>query len=255
MFTAPGSAWPSCLTRSANATVRRNCVPRQPPCLNGSTRHFGMMNSAFMPMHSTAIRRKSSPSPRMPAIAFGLASCLASGPRLLWTGWGIRTLSAGNPAFNPYNYQTGSVWPHDNGIIAMGFKLYGFGAEAGRIAHDISIGASHFLLNQLPELYTAFPRDETTFPVQYIGANVPQAWAAGSIFMLTQAMLGFLPDAPRNKLYVDPLLPEWLPDITIRDLRVGQHKFDIRFWREGERTEFEVLDGNAKLVERCEMGP
>jgi glycogen debranching enzyme len=173
----------------------------------------------------------------------------------MWTGWGIRTLSAGNPAFNPYNYQTGSVWPHDNGIIAMGFKLYGFGAEAGRIAHDISVGASHFLLNQLPELYTAFPRDETTFPVQYIGANVPQAWAAGSIFMLTQAMLGFLPDAPRNKLYVDPLLPEWLPDITIRDLRVGRHKFDIRFWREGERTEFEVLDGNAKLVERCEMGP
>ena len=99
----------------------------------------------------------------------------------------------------------------------MGFKLYGFSAEAGRIAHDISVGGSHFLLNQLPELYTAFPRDETTFPVQYIGANVPQAWAAGSIFMLTQAMLGFLPDAPRNKLYVDPSLPDWLPDITIWD--------------------------------------
>ena len=110
------------------------------------------------------------------------------------------------------------------------------------------------MLNQLPELYTAFPRDETTFPVQYIGANVPQAWAAGSIFMLTQAMLGFLPDAPRNKLYVDPLLPGWLPDITIRDLRLGQHKFDIRFWREGERTEFELLNGSASLVERCEMG-
>jgi glycogen debranching enzyme len=172
----------------------------------------------------------------------------------MWTGWGIRTLSADNPAFNPYNYQTGSVWPHDNGIIAMGFKLYGFGAEAGRIAHDISIGGSYFLLNQLPELYTAFQRDGTTFPVQYIGANVPQAWAAGSIFMLTQAMLGFLPDAPRNKLYVDPLLPEWLPDITIRDLRLGRHRFDIRFWREGERTEFEVLSGDAKLVERCEVG-
>jgi len=110
------------------------------------------------------------------------------------------------------------------------------------------------MLNQLPELYTAFQRDGTTFPVQYIGANVPQAWAAGSIFMLTQAMLGFLPDAPRNKLYVDPLLPEWLPDITIHDLRLGQHKFDIRFWREGERTEFEVLNGNARLVERCEVG-
>jgi hypothetical protein len=59
-------------------------------------------------------------------------------------------------------------------------------------------------------------------------------------------MLGFLPDAPRNKLYVDPLLPGWLPDITIRDLRLGRHKFDIRFWREGEQTEFEVLDGRSR---------
>jgi glycogen debranching enzyme len=126
----------------------------------------------------------------------------------MWTGWSIRTLSADNPAFNPYNYQTGSVWPHDNGIIATGFKRYGFGAEAGQIAHDISKAGSYFLLNQLPELYMAFQRDEITFPVQYIGANVPPAWAAGSVFMLTQAMLGVLPDAPRNKLYVDPLLPD-----------------------------------------------
>src|ERR1700726_2860306 len=172
----------------------------------------------------------------------------------MWTGWGIRTLSADHPAFNPYNYQTGSVWPHDNAMIALGFKYYGFGMEAARIAHDISKAAGHFLLNQLPELYTAFQRDETNFPVQYIGANVPQAWAAGSAFMLTQAMLGFLPDAPRNKLYVDPWLPEWLPDIAIRDLRIGPHKLDIRFWRDGDQTEFEVLNGNASLVERCEMG-
>jgi glycogen debranching enzyme len=171
----------------------------------------------------------------------------------MWTGWGIRTLSANNPAFNPYNYQTGSVWPHDNAIIALGFKFYGFGAEAARIAHDISVAASHFLLNQLPELYTAFERDETAFPVQYIGANVPQAWAAGSAFMLTQALLGFLPDAPRNKLYVDPVLPRWLPDLTVQDLRVGRHKIDIRFWREGEETAFKVIKGNPKLVERCDL--
>jgi glycogen debranching enzyme len=171
----------------------------------------------------------------------------------MWTGWGIRTLSADHPAFNPYNYQTGSVWPHDNAIIAMGFKLYRFAAEAARIAHDISVAASHFLLNQLPELYTAFERDETTFPVQYIGANVPQAWAAGSAFMLTQALLGFLPDAPRNRLYIDPSLPRWLPDLTVQDLRVGKHKLDIRFWREGEQTAFEVIKGDPELVERCDV--
>jgi glycogen debranching enzyme len=171
----------------------------------------------------------------------------------MWTGWGIRTLSANHPAFNPYNYQTGSVWPHDNAIIAIGFKLHGFDAEAAQIAHDVSIAASHFLLNQLPELYTASERNETNFPVQYIGANVPQAWAAGSAFMLTQALLGFLPDAPRNRLYIDPFLPPWLPDLTVRDLRIGKHKLDIRFWREGEQTAFEVLKGDPKLVERCEI--
>jgi glycogen debranching enzyme len=171
----------------------------------------------------------------------------------MWTGWGIRTLSAKHPAFNPYNYQTGSVWPHDNAIIALGFKYYGFGAEAARIAHDISVAAGYFRANQLPELYTAFEREETNFPVQYIGANVPQAWAAGSAFMLTQALLGFLPDAPRNKLYIDPWLPYWLPDLAVYDLHIGKHKLDIRFWREGEDTAFEVIKGDPKLVERCDM--
>ena len=116
-----------------------------------------------------------------------------------------------------------------------------------------AVAASHFLLNQLPELYSAFERDETSFPVQYIGANVPQAWAAGAAFMLTQALLGFLPDAPRNKLYVDPSLPRWLPDLTVQDLRVGKHKLDMRFWREGEETAFEVTRGDPKLVERCDL--
>jgi len=171
----------------------------------------------------------------------------------MWTGWGIRTLSAKHPAFNPYNYQTGSVWPHDNAIIALGFKYYGFGAEAARIAHDISVVAGYFRANQLSELYTAFEREETNFPVQYIGANVPQAWAAGSAFMLTQALLGFLPDAPRNKLYIDPWLPYWLPDLAVYDLHIGKHKLDIRFWREREDTAFEVIKGDPKLVERCDM--
>jgi glycogen debranching enzyme len=88
--------------------------------------------------------------------------------------------------------------------------------------------------------YTAAERTESNFPVQYIGANVPQAWAAGSVFMLTQALLGFQPDAPRNKLYVDPALPYWLPDLTVRDLHIGKHKLDIRFWTEGDATVFEV---------------
>src|SRR6201981_3049862 len=158
----------------------------------------------------------------------------------MWSGWGIRTLSALHPAYNPYNYQTGSVWPHDNAIIALGFKRYAFGAEAARIARDISDAGSHFLSNQLPELYTTIERDEDSFPVQYLGANVPQAWAAGSVFSLMQAILGIVPDAPHGKLYVDPLLPAWLPDLTLLDLLVGLPSFDIRFWRDGEEHQVDV---------------
>ena len=168
----------------------------------------------------------------------------------MWSGWGIRTLSSDHPSFNPYNYQTGAVWPHDNSLIALGMRRYGFDAEAAALARDISGAASHFLLNQLPELYAGLQRDPTSFPVQYLGANVPQAWAAGTPFALLQAMLGIQQDAPRGKLYVDPVLPVWLPDVTLTDLRLGRRRFNIRFWRDGKETLFEVLRGNRHAVER-----
>ena len=166
------------------------------------------------------------------------------------SGFGIRTLSAAHPAYNPYSYQNGSVWPHDNGLIALGCKRYGFDQEAARIAHGITGAAGHFLLSQVPELYAGLPRRPNGFPVQYLGANVPQAWAAGSAFMLVQALLGLEPDAPRDVLHIDPWLPPWLPDITLRDLRLGAHTLDLRFWREGDVTRHAVLRGDPELVER-----
>ena len=172
----------------------------------------------------------------------------------MWSGWGIRTLSADHVSFNPYAYQLGAVWPHDNSIIAMGFKRYGFAAEAARIARDISGAASHFQASQVPELYAGIARDSTNFPVQYIGANVPQAWAAGSAFALLQSMLGLVPDAVNGDLFVDPALPAWLPDVTIRDLTVGDANFAVRFWREGDATQFEVLEGDKKMVRRRAYG-
>jgi glycogen debranching enzyme len=171
----------------------------------------------------------------------------------MWSGWGIRTLSSDHPSFNPYNYQTGAVWPHDNSLIALGMRRYGFAAEAAAVARNISGAASHFLLNQLPELYAGLQRDPTGFPVQYLGANVPQAWAAGTPFVLLQAMLGLQQDAPRGKIYVDPALPDWLPNVTLTDLRLGRRRFDIRFWREGKETLFEVLKGKRDAVERKTM--
>jgi glycogen debranching enzyme len=201
---------------------------------------------------------------RVMSVASNVGQCLWSGiiaperagivvKRLMrkdmWSGWGIRTLSSDHPSFNPYNYQTGAVWPHDNSLIALGMRRYGFAAEAAAVARDISGAASHFLLNQLPELYAGLQRDPTSFPVQYLGANVPQAWAAGAPFMLLQAMLGLQQDAPRGKLYVDPALPDWLPDVTLTDLRLGRRRFDIRFRRDGKSTIFKVLKGNSDAVE------
>lgn len=165
------------------------------------------------------------------------------------SGWGIRTLSANNPSYNPYSYQNGSVWPHDNGLIAMGFRRYGFDAEALRVAGDVIDAASHFMLHQMPELYSGIEREANNFPVQYLGANVPQAWAAGSIFAFLQAMLGFRPNAPHRKLYLDPALPDWMPNLTLKDLRAGDLAFDLRFWRDGKETRFEVLKGPPEKVE------
>ena len=166
----------------------------------------------------------------------------------MFSGWGIRTLSDKHVAFNPISYHNGSVWPHDNGLIARGFKRYGFGMEAARVARAVSGAASFFAGHQVPELYAGLERREEDFPIQYLGANVPQAWAAGSAFSFLQAMLGLEPDAPNNRLFVTPELPRWLPDVTLHGLTMGPHSFDIRFWREGEATQFEVLKGNRDLV-------
>ncbi len=160
----------------------------------------------------------------------------------MWTGWGVRTLAAGNPAFNPFSYHNGSIWPHDNGLLALGLKRYGFATEAARVARDIFGAASYFNRYRLPELYAGLSKRETAFPVQYIGANVPQAWAAGSIFDLLRAILGLRADASRRLLYVDPTLPRWLPDVTLGGLAVGESRLTIRFWREGERSRWAVVD-------------
>jgi glycogen debranching enzyme len=165
-----------------------------------------------------------------------------------WSGWGIRTLAASERAYNPYSYHRGSVWPHDNGLIALGFKRYGFAAETARLARDVFEAASCFAGYRLPELYAGLRRRPGAFPVQYLGANIPQAWAAGSVFQLIQALLGLRADAPHGRLFVDPTLPTWLPDLQLAGMAVGSTRLTLRFWREGESSRWEVLaqeDGPA----------
>lgn len=116
----------------------------------------------------------------------------------------------------------------------------------------VSEAARHFASYRLPELYAGIERQPGAFPVPYLEANVPQAWAAGSVFHLLQAILGVRADAPNHCLYVDPALPEWLPDITLHKLGVGGACVDLRFWREGDRTHWDasIKSGNLNIQEQ-----
>ena len=134
-------------------------------------------------------------------------------------------------------------------MIASGFKRYGFADECARVARDVFEAASFFTGYRLPELYAGLPRQSGTFPVQYLGANIPQAWAAGSIFQLVQAVLGLRADAPLGRLHVHPTLPTWLPDVQLQGLQVGRTRLTLRFWREGDVSRFTVLDRVGPEVE------
>ncbi len=147
----------------------------------------------------------------------------------MWSGWGVRTLSSDHPAYNPFSYQNGSVWPHDNAMIAGGFRRYGFDAETAKVAKGIFDAAERLVGYRLPELYAGLPRAEASFPVQYPGANVPQAWAAGAVLRLIAVLAGIhaTTDADGSRLYVNPALPDWLPRLTIRNLRAGGGAMDL----------------------------
>jgi glycogen debranching enzyme len=146
----------------------------------------------------------------------------------MWSGWGIRTLSARHPSYNPFSYHRGSVWPHDNAIAAAGMRRYGFDDGSNQIAAGIFDAAARFEDRRPPELFAGLDRDPNGFPVQYLGANVPQAWASGAIVHLVSTMLGLEPDAARGRLGVSPSLPDWLPDLTVENLDIGAAEVDIR---------------------------
>ncbi|HEX8652833.1 MAG TPA: glycogen debranching N-terminal domain-containing protein [Pyrinomonadaceae bacterium] len=167
----------------------------------------------------------------------------------LFTGWGVRTLSSKHPAYNPYSYHRGSVWPVEHGTFAVAFKRYGYHRVVELIAQAQFEAAAFFNFYRLPELFSGHQRDEDhPFPAFYPQANSPQAWSASAVFCLLQAMLGLYPYAPLNMLLVDPYMPEWLPEITLENLRVGEASVTIRFYRkENGRGDYEVLDKRGSL--------
>ncbi len=167
----------------------------------------------------------------------------------MWSGWGIRTLSSAHPAYNPLDYQLGAVWPHDNGLIALGFKRYGFHAEAAQVAKGLIDAGCRFLLSRLPEVFAGISREDSPFPVQYLGANVPQAWAAGSVFCFVRGLIGANVDVDDRILYVDPFLPEWLPELRLDGILFGTQSVGVRVWREHGRTEAELTnDSDIQLM-------
>ena len=147
----------------------------------------------------------------------------------LWSGWGVRTMSTEDAGYNPLSYHNGTVWPHDNALIAWGLARYGRWPEAQRIVHRMLTAAKHFDY-QLPEVFAGLPRAETPFPVAYPTAARPQAWAAGTPVLLLQVLLGLQPNRTRHVLEstAPDELPSWIGNVRLSGVRCLDRVWDIR---------------------------
>jgi len=151
-------------------------------------------------------------------------------------GWGVRTLAADQPRYNPMSYHNGSVWPHDVALCAAGMARYGARRQAARLLGEVFEAATHFDM-RLPELFCGFPRSAGEPPIAYPVACTPQAWSAGSVFMLLQACLGLEVDALAGEVAIEhPQLPPGVDRLWVERLDVGGARLDLVFERIGERV-------------------
>ena len=161
----------------------------------------------------------------------------------MFSGWGWRTMSADEIVFNPLSYHRGSVWPHDNSLIAHGMALQEFRQPAMQILTTLFEAALNFRDYRLPELFCGVHRRENDEPVHYPVSCSPQAWASGAIFLILNSILGIRPSAPRKELnIINPQLPEWLEWLHMRNLRIGNSRVGLDFTRRGDRTYCNVVD-------------
>jgi glycogen debranching enzyme len=167
----------------------------------------------------------------------------------LFSGWGVRTLSDAEQTYNPMSYHRGSVWPHDNSMIAYGMARCGYSQEASKIFSALFEASLHFREYRLPELFCGNQRHHRDEPVQYPVSCSPQAWASGAPIMILTAVLGLQPDAPRGELkIVNPRLPEFLTFLEIRSLRIGKSWLDLDFHRQDDRTSCRVVGRRGEEV-------
>ena len=170
--------------------------------------------------------------------------------REAFSGWGIRTLNASEKRYNPMSYHNGSVWPHDNALIGQGFARYGLKAEILKV-FSAMFEAVRSMDERLPELFCGFPRRPGSAPTLYPVACSPQAWASGTPLMLLQASLGMTLDAARNEIrFEQPLLPDFIDDVRIRNLRLGSNSIDLLLQRHGADVVVDILNrrGNIRVV-------
>lgn len=167
----------------------------------------------------------------------------------MFSGWGIRTLAEGEAAYNPMSYHNGSVWPHDNAMIAAGLAATGNRAGAGVILEALLSVSGYTGDQRLPELFCGFASPREEGPLSYPVSCVPQAWAAGAIFQVLFATLGIEPDARRNSLAVrKPNLPDWLDYVEIKGMPIGKHRVSLRFERSSGGTVARVTAKSRALA-------
>jgi glycogen debranching enzyme len=168
-----------------------------------------------------------------------------------FSGWGIRTLAANERRFNPMGYHTGTVWPHDNALVAWGLARYGHATEALEIFSGLLGAASFFDFCRMPELFCGFDRAPGEGPVVHPLACAPQAWSAGSVLLLLRTCLGLEVDAIGNRVvFTRPRLPVELNEIRIHDLEVAGSALDLAISQDGDDVAVKVLrrEGEAQVV-------
>jgi glycogen debranching enzyme len=166
----------------------------------------------------------------------------------LFSGWGIRTLSRDNPAYDPFSYHRGSVWPVENAIIADGLSELGYREHSNLLITSQLSLASIFQHMRLPELFSGHGRSERMpTPGIYKSANPLQAWSVSAVAQYVQSILGIVPRADRGTLLLNPCLPEWLDWLEVESLRVGSSVLDLRFTREGKTSRWEVLKQDGAI--------
>jgi glycogen debranching enzyme len=159
-----------------------------------------------------------------------------------FSGWGIRTVASDQARYNPMSYHNGSIWAHDNALIALGFARYGRKDASGKILQCLFEAATYMELRRLPELFCGFQRRRGRGPTLYPVACSPQAWAAGTPFLLLQAALGLTFDPARNEICLhNPYLPPFLDHVLMRNVKLGDASVDLSVHRDGDAVSVESI--------------